>query len=126
VSELAIEWLGDQPVLVEAGTPVAQLSIEWLDDDAVPVVLEPGDPDVLEFDGAPLLIVGTGGHATYTQPSDSPAATWTWIHNLNSRPPITTFLDSDPEEPVITDVFYPDLNTVVIEWPSPESGKAYI
>lgn len=54
-----------------------------------------------------------------------PSSTWTLTHNLNSRPDVLLFIDSDPGEAVITDVTYPDLNTLVVSWPSPESGWIY-
>lgn len=103
-----------------------QFVIEWLDEDDSDVTILP--PDLfLEFEGAPIYVSGGGGGAGHIQFSQlAPAATWTWVHNLNSRPAVMLFLDSDLTEPVITDVSYPDLNTVVIEWPSPETGKAYI
>lgn len=54
------------------------------------------------------------------------ASTWTWVHNLSTRPDVLLFIDSDPGEAVYTDVSYPDENTVVVEWPSPESGWIYL
>jgi hypothetical protein len=74
VSELTIEWLDSVPVILEAGQPVAQLSIEWLEDGQVPLILEPGDPDVLEFDGAPIVIPPQAGEPT--GPSTDVLAVW--------------------------------------------------
>lgn len=54
----------------------------------------------------------------------SPAATWTIQHNLNAYPSFLFFTDGDPDTPVFTDVTYPDSNTAVVTWPSPESGRA--
>lgn len=54
------------------------------------------------------------------------AATWTVVHNLGRKPPVVLELASDPAGVYITDVTYPDLNTLVVEWPAPESGKAYV
>lgn len=62
----------------------------------------------------------------YMHVQSTPAATWTVQHNLNTRPAIVFELDSDPNSLVMTDVTYPSLNTAVVEWPSAESGKAYI
>jgi hypothetical protein len=56
----------------------------------------------------------------------TPAATWTILHSLASKPSVVVLLDSDPTVPVVTDVFYPDLATVVLEFLSPESGYAYL
>lgn len=56
----------------------------------------------------------------------NPAAQWTVTHNRNSRPDVVLVEDSDPNTPVITDVEYPDLNTVIITWPAPTTGWVYI
>jgi hypothetical protein len=56
----------------------------------------------------------------------TPAATWTILHSLASKPSVVVLLDSDPTVPVVTDVVYPDLATVVLEFLSPESGYAYL
>lgn len=63
---------------------------------------------------------------TYSFQQVAPAATWTIEHNLGTKPPVALFLDEDPHVPVHTDVSYPDNNTIVIEWPSPESGWAFM
>lgn len=55
-----------------------------------------------------------------------PSATWTIEHNKNGKPAITLFLDSDPNEPVYTDVGYPDDSTIIVEWASPVTGYAYL
>lgn len=74
--------------------------------------------------GEPGAPGSAGFHLEFIQVA--PAAQWTWVHGLNSRPAIQLFRDSDPNTPVYTDVEYPDLNTVVITWPTPETGRAYI
>lgn len=53
-----------------------------------------------------------------------PAATWTIVHNLNAYPDFLFFISGSPTFPVATDVDYPDANTAVVTWPSPESGRA--
>ena len=73
--------------------------------------------------GPPGLPGSAGSYFMHTQ--TTPAATWTITHNRAANPPVTLFLSSAPTEPVFTDVTYPDTATIVIEWPSPESGKAY-
>lgn len=62
----------------------------------------------------------------YVHVQSTPAATWTVQHNLGTKPPLVFELASDPNSMVMTDVTYPSLNTAVVEWPSAESGKAYI
>jgi hypothetical protein len=122
MTQLAIEWLEEGSATVD-DTQLGE-SYELILVDELTAVIVP-DTEFLEFDGAPALVVsGSNTHITYTQAS--PAATWTWVHNLNCRPLIALFLDEDLTEPVYTDISYPDLNTAVIEWPSPVSGKAYI
>lgn len=69
-------------------------------------------------------IRGPAGGASMKWRQDVPAATWTIVHNFDSRPAVVLVLDDDPTEPVHTDVSYPDGNTVVIEWPSPVTGWA--
>lgn len=53
------------------------------------------------------------------------AATWTIVHNLGIKPAVALFADDDPTHQTYTDVSYPDLNTVVISWPAPETGWVY-
>lgn len=55
-----------------------------------------------------------------------PAATWTISHDRNTKPDVLLLTDSDGDDRVYTDVSYPDDATIVIEWPSPTSGWAYI
>lgn len=54
-----------------------------------------------------------------------PAATWTVQHQLETCPAMVLFLDEDPFERIYTDVTYPDLNTAIVEWPTPVTGTAY-
>lgn len=56
----------------------------------------------------------------------APAATWTISHNRNNKPDVVLLSDDDGNERVFTDVSYPDDATVVVEWPSPTTGWAYI
>jgi len=64
--------------------------------------------------------------ATYVHTQSTPAATWTIPHNLNTILSVVLLLDSDPTNPVWSDVSYPDLNTAVVSLPSAASGKAYL
>lgn len=52
-----------------------------------------------------------------------PSAIWTVTHNLNKYPAVS-ITDSANEE-VIGEVNYVDLNTVIIEFSAPFSGKAF-
>lgn len=63
-------------------------------------------------------------HLTFHQ--QSAAAQWTWQHNLGRFPDVTLFTSDDPDHPCFTDVTYTDANTIIIEWPQPETGWAYI
>lgn len=56
----------------------------------------------------------------------SPGATWTITHNLGRKPVPTLLPDDSPTRPVNTDLVYPDLNTLIVEWPAPTSGYAYL
>lgn len=56
----------------------------------------------------------------------SPAAEWTLVHNRNTKPDVVLIPDTDGDERVYTDVTYPDESTVLVEWPSPTTGWAYI
>jgi hypothetical protein len=56
----------------------------------------------------------------------APAATWTIHHSRNTKPDVVLLTDGDGNERVYTDVSYPDDSTVVVEWPVPTSGWAYI
>lgn len=64
--------------------------------------------------------------AAFSFHQTTPAATWTILHSLTKKPPVVILLDSDPTVPVVTDVTYLDLDTVVLEFLSPESGYAYL
>jgi hypothetical protein len=64
-----------------------------------------------------------GSHYIYEQAT--PAATWTIEHNLGVKPAVVLELASNPTELIYTDIFYPDLNTIIVEWPNPETGKVF-
>jgi hypothetical protein len=69
---------------------------------------------------------GIPGDAAFVFHQTSPAATWTIIHPLASKPPIVIVLDDDPTVPVFTDTFYIDNATVALEFPVPTTGYAYL
>lgn len=64
--------------------------------------------------------VGTGATYTHTQLGNS--AVWTINHNLGLKPAVVSVQDSAGTE-IIGDVTYPDLNTTVITFSTPEAGK---
>jgi hypothetical protein len=64
--------------------------------------------------------------AGYTHDQVTPASTWTIVHNLQSKPPLTVVLAGAEDEPVFADVTYPDLNTAVVELPTASAGKVYM
>jgi hypothetical protein len=97
------------------GPVIVPLSVDTMEFFEIDTVGPQGPP------GAP----GPAG-ATYVHNQTSAGATWTIIHPLNTIPSLVLMIDSLPGEPVVTDISYPDLNTVIVEWPSAESGKAYL
>jgi hypothetical protein len=84
------------------------------------------DPPTLntEVDGAPPS--GGGGISTFVHHQINPGATWSIVHNLGTKPSVVLFLDEDLTESVFTDLSYPDTSTLVVEWPSPQTGWAYL
>lgn len=118
-------------ILDVTGPPVETLTVD--NQHYVVEVEEPDIDDVVLIaivagpegpEGPPGPGSGTSAHFTYHQVDA--AASWMVTHNLGRKPPVALFLDSDPDTVVHTDVYYPDLNTVLIEWPSPESGWVYL
>ncbi len=63
--------------------------------------------------------------SSYIYNQEAPAATWTIQHNLGFKPAVVLELASNPTELIYTDIYYPDLNTIIVEWPTPESGKVF-
>lgn len=103
-----------------------------LDDEEITIsTVETAEMEVLEVqwegikgDPGPPGSPGAAG-VGYVHEQVVPAATWTVQHNLNGKPAMVLFVNPDLSAPVYTTVSYPDLNTVVVEWPSAESGWAY-
>jgi hypothetical protein len=91
MTQLAIEWLEEGSATVD-DTQLGE-SYELILVDELTAVIVP-DTEFLEFDGAPALVVsGSNTHITYTQAS--PAATWTWVHNLELTSFDRSFLDEE-------------------------------
>lgn len=86
-----------------------------------------GHYDFLVFSTrVPFDALEAGGISRYTHTQSSPAAQWTINHGLGTKPDVVLVADSSPGEKVYSDVFYVDDNTLTVEWPSPESGAAYL
>lgn len=121
VGDLVVETVNPDDLFIETVAPPAPMVVPSPDlgSLAIEVLPVPGPegPPGTGVPGPP------GGEYVHTQ--TSPAATWTVVHNLNTRPAMVLFLDTDPSEQVYTDVTYPDLNTAVVEWPTPVAGIAY-
>lgn len=103
--------LGGTTVVVEVPGPAAI------------TMAPPSSPGVLV-----VPVVGppgaAGGSFSYTQAV--PASTWTIHHNLGTRPVPVILLDTDPLAPVWTDMQYVDANTLVLTFPTPVTGRAYL
>lgn len=104
---LVIEEVETQTVAIVAEGPQGARGLDGADGEPGP----PGPP------GPP------GGSYVYEQAT--PAATWTIEHNLGVKPAVVLELASNPTELIYTDIFYPDLNTIIVEWPNPETGKVF-
>lgn len=90
---------------------------------AIPVASSDGTPVIVGPPGPPGPPGPSGGVYVHTQAA--PAASWPITHNLSKFPSVVLVLDSAPDEPVYTDVHYTSESALVVEWPSPEAGKAY-
>jgi len=110
----------DVSSVLESDDLLVELTGESVETVTVPTL------DSLEiFTVGPQGPAGPAG-ASFVHTQTTPAATWTIVHNLNTVLSVVLLIDSIPGEPVFTDITYPDLNTVVVTWPSPETGKAYL
>lgn len=69
---------------------------------------------------------GGGGAIPIHHHQVAPAATWTIPHDRLTKPNVVLLSDDDGDEAVLTDISYPDDSTVVVEWPAPTTGWAYI
>lgn len=80
---------------------------------------------VAEVEALRTLVLAGGVGGAYKHVQTTPAATWTVVHGLG-RCPAPTLIPTGTIHPEFTDVFYPDENTLVVEWDRPTSGIAYI
>lgn len=60
---------------------------------------------------------------SYTHIQTIPNQTWTIIHNLGFNPNVSVVIGG---EEVLTDVSWPDLNTVIVGLDIPRMGSAYL
>lgn len=67
-----------------------------------------------------------GSSSEYVHTQAVAAGSWNITHNLGKFPSVVLVLNSAPDESVVTDVHYTSEDTLIVEWPSPESGKAYL
>lgn len=110
---------GSRRVLVN--NPSTRVRAHRPDEDQVFVVSRAGLPGSQGPQGIP-----GDGAPSYAHHQISPSATWIITHNLNKWPDPILFLDDDPETPVWTDRFYPDLNHITLVLPEPKTGWAYL
>jgi hypothetical protein len=97
--------------------------------DPLPVVVVDAPPDL-----AGAVVVPVAGPPGPTGPSGTgfvyhqtaPASSWPVTHNLNTKPWVHTVLDGDSGEASIPDVQYLDANSLLVEFPSPVTGYAYM
>ena len=66
---------------------------------------------------------GTGA-ATFTWNQMVASTVWTITHGLGNQPSIYTKDSADAE--IVGDVSYPDTNTAVVTFSTPEAGVAYL
>lgn len=66
--------------------------------------------------------------ATFRHNQVTPATTWTVTHNLGAMPAADIILKNGDiyEKAFPLSMTYPDLNTVVIAWSSPQSGQVVL
>jgi hypothetical protein len=65
---------------------------------------------------------GTAGGTRFTFVQSEPLATWTVTHNLGYEPQVTILMDDGTV--VVADIDHTSLNTLVITFPTPYTGKA--
>lgn len=114
------------------------IAAQWV---AVNPVLAPGEPGIEVDANPPAIKIGNGfdtwTELPYTAPGgggnseghvhdqSSAASVWTIDHPLNTIPNVVILLTGQ-SAPVITDTEYTSLNQVVLTFPSPETGTAYL
>lgn len=81
-----------------------------------------GDPGTAGGQG-PQGPPGTGS-ATYVYNQIMPSTAWTIVHGMGNYPAV--FTEDSAESEIKGDVAYPDTNTVVVTFSTPEGGKAFL
>lgn len=69
---------------------------------------------------------GGGGSDTYVHYQPSPSAEWLIQHNIGAIREPVILLASDPTHPVYTDVTYVNSDRMLLIFPEPVSGWAYV
>lgn len=67
-----------------------------------------------------------GEGATYEHTQTAAAAQWTVSHRLSTFTEPLVLLDDDPGRPAYTDFEYLDENTILIYFPEPVTGRAFV
>lgn len=70
----------------------------------------------------PRGVPGSAGGSVFRLDQTTPAATWNVVHNLGRYPHVSVLDDGD--NLILTDVFYADLDSLVLTFPNPVTGKA--
>ncbi len=63
------------------------------------------------------------GFTYFTYVQSTPSSSWLIPHNLGRNPSVTIVVAG---QMILTDVEYPDLNNVLVIWPAPTLGSAYL
>jgi hypothetical protein len=101
--------------------------------DLAEVEVETPDTEITPSGGATVVLVATPGppgpqgppgEGGFTYTPSSPAATWTITNTLGRKPASVTVWIND--ELVDTTIETPDVNTIVITFASPQSGRVEI
>jgi hypothetical protein len=76
---------------------------------------------VFPFVPAPGGVESRGPIGATVHHQDAPARTWTIMHNLGYNPSVAIMIN---DQEVDADVNYPNLNTVLIVFSTPQKGSA--
>lgn len=85
------------------------------------IIEQPGEVDVVIAVGE--IWPGTGDATAFEFAQDIPAGSWTVSHGLGIHPSVTV-VDST-NKMVIAGIEYLDLNTIVVTFSTPMSGKVF-
>ena len=109
----------DEDGLVPAANPVVTDGVGNLS-----FYIAPGSYDfAIRGITVPFDVEDTTGAPSYVHTQTIPNQTWTIIHNLGFNPNVSVVIGG---EEVLTDVSWPDLNTVIVGLDAPYMGSAYL